>query len=83
MMGHVLQRQFKAHSKMILAVVMLVVAIIGFSVVWSHEQFLTEVLVELAAGGLVLFVGFYWLEGYGLVPKPGPAVAPSLGKEGP
>ena len=72
MMGHVLQRQFRSHSKTILAVVLLVIAIIGFSVVWSHEQFLTEVLVELVAGGLVLFVGFYWLEGYGLAPKPGP-----------
>ncbi len=76
MMGHVLQRQFRAQSRMILAVVLFVVAIIGFSVVWSHEQLLTEVFVELVAGGLVLFVGFYWLEGYGLAPKPGPTISP-------
>ena len=50
----------------------LLVAIVAFSVVWSREQFLTEVLVELVTGGLVLFVGFYWLEGHGLAPKPGP-----------
>jgi membrane protein DedA with SNARE-associated domain len=44
----------------------------GFSVVWTREQRLTEVAVEYAAGGLVLFVGVWWLEGYGPGPLPVP-----------
>jgi hypothetical protein len=71
-MGHILQRQFKQFSRTIGALAILVIAIIGFSVVWSREQYLTEVFVELVAGGLVLFIGLYWLEGFGLAPKPGP-----------
>jgi membrane protein DedA with SNARE-associated domain len=72
MMGHVLQRHFVGYRRWILALVLLIDAIIAFSVIWGHEQHFTEVLVELVAGGLVLFVGFYWLEGSGLAPKPGP-----------
>jgi membrane protein DedA with SNARE-associated domain len=44
----------------------------GFSVVWSREQTMTEVFVEYVAGGLVLFVGLWWLEGRGVGLLPGP-----------
>ena len=37
----------------------------GFSLVWTHEQLLTELLLEFATGGLVLFSAIWWLEGYG------------------
>ena len=72
MMCHVLQREFKPHSRLIAAATLILIAAVGFSVVWSREQYFTEVFVEFVAGTLVLFVGFYWLEGYGLAPKPGP-----------
>ncbi|HEV3205013.1 MAG TPA: DedA family protein [Gemmataceae bacterium] len=38
---------------------------VGFSLVWTGEQLLTEVLLEFVAGGLVLFSAVWWLEGYG------------------
>jgi membrane protein DedA with SNARE-associated domain len=45
----------------------------GFSVVWGREQRLTEVVVEYAAGGLVLFLGMRWLAQPGLGPVPASA----------
>jgi membrane protein DedA with SNARE-associated domain len=45
----------------------------GFSVVWAREQRLTEVCVEFAAGGLVLFMGLWWLERRGVGPLPVPS----------
>jgi hypothetical protein len=72
MMAHLLQRVFPGRRRLIVLLALMIVTMISFSVVWSEEQFLTEVLIELVAGSLVLFVGFYWLEGYGLAPQPGP-----------
>ncbi len=37
----------------------------GFGVVWNQEQLFTEALLEYAAGGLIVFAGAWWLEGYG------------------
>jgi membrane-associated protein len=53
----------------------LVILLVGFAGIWSHAQRLTEVLVEYVAGSLVLFLGLWWLEGYGLGPRPGPTPA--------
>ncbi len=79
MMGHLLQRILASRRRLIAVMALVIVGMICFSVVWSEEQYLTEVLIELVAGGLVLFVGFYWLEGYGMAPKPGPqAQTPQL-----
>jgi membrane protein DedA with SNARE-associated domain len=50
------------------------IALTGFSVVWSREQTMTEVFVEIVAGGVVLFMGLWWLEGRGVGPLPGPAI---------
>jgi membrane protein DedA with SNARE-associated domain len=36
----------------------------GFSVFWTQEQQLTEILLEYAAGGIILFAGVWWLEGH-------------------
>jgi membrane protein DedA with SNARE-associated domain len=72
MMAHLLQRVFVHQRRLIGLLALVIVTMISFSVVWSEEQFLTEVLIELVTGSLVLFVGFYWLEGYGLAPRPGP-----------
>ncbi len=44
---------------------MAIILWIGFGVVWLREQLLTEVLLEYAAGGVLLFAGLWWLEGYG------------------
>ena len=73
LMAHVLHRQYPGRRRLFALLALLVVAIIGFSVVWSDEQHLTEVLVEYVTGGLILFVALYWLEGFGLGPKPGPS----------
>jgi membrane-associated protein len=37
----------------------------GFSVLQTGDQLFTEVLLEYVAGGVVLFAGIWWLEGYG------------------
>ena len=44
------------------------VLLVGFSVVWTEEQYLTEVFVEYLSGGLLLFAGLWWLEGFGGAP---------------
>jgi hypothetical protein len=84
MAAHLLQRQFPRRAGIIWSLTVALVLLIGLSVVWSHEQYLTEVLVETVAGYGVLFAGRWWLEGYGLGPRaalpaegtpPGPAPA--------
>ena len=45
-----------------------VILLVGFSVVWTEEQYLTEVFVEYLSGGLLLFAGLWWLEGFGAAP---------------
>jgi membrane protein DedA with SNARE-associated domain len=47
----------------VLAVLLVVLA--GFSVLQTGEQLFTEVLLEYVAGGIVLYAGIWWLEGYG------------------
>jgi membrane protein DedA with SNARE-associated domain len=49
---------------------------IGASVIWLHEQNVSEVLLEYAAGAVVLFAGLWWLEGYGPEPLPSDADGP-------
>jgi len=44
---------------------MLLILLAGFSVVWLQEQEFTEALLEYAAGGVILFSGLWWLEGFG------------------
>jgi hypothetical protein len=42
----------------------ILIALATVGVVWAREQALTEALLELAAGGVVLFALISWLEGY-------------------
>ena len=81
MMAHLLNRQFVGRWRLFAPVALLVIVVIGFSVVWTEEQHFTEVLVEYVTGGLILFTGLYWLEGFGLAPKPGPAQPAQPGPE--
>jgi membrane-associated phospholipid phosphatase len=47
------------------------ILLVGFSAVWTRLHTLSQVLLEYAAGGLILFGGLWWLEGHGrLVPIP-------------
>jgi hypothetical protein len=64
--AYLLARQVPAHGHAVWAGAISVILLVGFSVVWTREQFLTEVFVEYVAGYLVLFTGRWWLEGYGL-----------------
>jgi hypothetical protein len=76
MMAHLLRRYRPGWALAVTALAFLLVLLVGFSVVWTDEQLLTEALVELAAGAMVLFLGLWWLEGQGLGPRPGPATPP-------
>jgi hypothetical protein len=58
-------RQNRGLGRLITVLVAVLILGTGFGVVWTREQMLTEVLLEYAAGGLVLFAGLWWLEGYG------------------
>ncbi len=70
MAAHILRRQLPAQSTRLWAGAVVLALLVGFSVVWTREQFLSEVFVEYVAGYLVLFTGRWWLEGYGLGPPP-------------
>jgi hypothetical protein len=73
--AHVLARLVPGRRRLVAAAALFVILLIGFSVVCSREQTLTEVLVEYATGGLILYAGLWWLEGYGF------AVGPARGTE--
>jgi hypothetical protein len=70
MMASVLGRQFPARVILLRAGALGLAFLIGFSVVWTREQHLSDVLVEYATGGLVLYAGLWWLEAYGVGPRP-------------
>ncbi len=82
MMAQVLARQVPAWGRTAGVLAVALVLVVGFGVVWSREQSLTEVLVEFVAGSLVLFIGLWWLEGYGLAPRPVFPPASSQGRDG-
>jgi membrane protein DedA with SNARE-associated domain len=75
MAAYLLQQQFPQRARDIWSLAVGLVLLIGFSVVWSHEQYLTEVLVEFVAGYGVFFAAVWWLEGYGLGPRAAVPVA--------
>jgi hypothetical protein len=75
----VLRRRFPAWGIALGAVAFFLAVLIGFSVVWTREQFLSDVLVEYATGGLVLYAGLWWLEAYGVGPRPIPVRAAASG----
>jgi hypothetical protein len=79
MAAHLFWRQSPQRGRLATAVAVPLILLVGFSVVWSVTQTLPEVLVEYAAGALVLFLGLWWLEGYGLGPWPGPAETVATG----
>lgn len=83
MIAHVIRRQNRRAGRLILLLTAVLVIWTGFSVVWMKEQLFTELLLEYAAGGVVLFAGIWWLEGFGpgLVGPPPPA--DSLGEAAP
>jgi membrane-associated protein len=74
MSAYLLGRQWPEHSRWIKGLAAVLVLLAAFGVVWSGTQTFTETLLELAAGGLVLFAGLWWLEGFGrgLVEPAGP-----------
>ncbi len=65
-MGAVLiSRQNRAWSRVAWISATMLILFAGFGVVWSQTQYLSEAFLEYAAGGLILFAGLWWLEGYG------------------
>jgi membrane-associated protein len=81
MAAHVTYRLAPSRGRLVAAVAVVAIVLTGFSVVWTGQTF-TEVLVEYAAGGLVLFMGLWRLEGrgVGLLPGASSAVtAPGVG----
>ncbi len=75
MLAHVLSRQRPAQGRLAGTLAVVLTLLVGFSVVWAQAQLVTEVLVEYVTGSLILFLGFWWLEGYGLGTRAGPPPA--------
>ena len=73
MMAQVVKRRVPAWGIRAPVLAGVLVLLIGFSVLWAREQYLTEVLVEVATGSVVLFAGLWGLEGYGVGPRSGAA----------
>lgn len=65
MIAYLIHRQHRLYGRLAGALAALLILWAGFSVVWAQEQVFTEMLLEWAAGALVLFAGMWWLEGYG------------------
>ncbi|HLN29446.1 MAG TPA: DedA family protein [Gemmataceae bacterium] len=65
-MMHALLRLYKPWARILTGFIAIVLILLpGFSVVWSQSQAFTETILEYAAGGVILFVGIWWLEGFG------------------
>jgi membrane protein DedA with SNARE-associated domain len=84
MAAHVTSRLVPGRGLLAAAVAVGAILLTGFSVVWTHDQAqpqkMTEVIAEFAAGALVLFMGLWWLEGYGLLAPPGRPTAEGAGQ---
>jgi membrane-associated protein len=79
MSAYLAARQWPVYGRALKGIALLLVWLAAFGVVWMGTQTLTETLLELAAGGLVLFAGLWWLEGFGrglVEPAPGTSGGP-------
>lgn len=65
MIAYLIAQPYWERRRLIQSVAAVLVLLAGFSVVWLREEFLTETILEYAAGAIVLFAAVWWLEGYG------------------
>jgi membrane-associated protein len=74
MIAHIIWRRDRVHGRNAQAIALILILWSGFGVIWMREpppdlswrpQLFTELLLEYATGGLVLFAGIWWLEGFG------------------
>lgn len=77
MLAWVLSRRWSRARWLLSVASGLIVVLATAGVVFGREQALTEALLELAAGGVVLFTGVWWLEGYGGTITHAPAPPPT------
>jgi len=63
-LAQLLSRRMPGWGTAAQALAAVVVLLIGFSVVWTRQQYLSQVFVEYLTGGLLLFAGLWWLEGH-------------------
>ncbi len=75
MLAYLITQPRPRTRRLAVLVTVCLVLLVGVGGIWSAAQTLSEVLVEYVAGSLVLFLGLWWLEGYGLGPfSPGPGM---------
>jgi membrane-associated protein len=63
--AYVVARWNRYAGRIAFSVATAVVLLATWSILWRAEQRFTEVLLEHTAGGIILFAGIWWLEGYG------------------
>ena len=72
----VINRHNRRAGRIAYAIAALLILMPTWSILWRLEQRFTEVLLEHTAGGIILFAGIWWLEGYvwraGLRERPEP-----------
>ena len=61
----VINRHSRKAGRIAYAIAALSILAATWSILWRLEQRFTEVLLEHTAGGIILFAGIWWLEGYG------------------
>jgi membrane-associated protein len=64
MAAYLLGRQRRLWGIVTRSLAAVLILVIGFCAIWTEVQTLTQVLLEYAAGGLILFGGLWWLEGF-------------------
>jgi membrane-associated protein len=79
MAGQLIRRHNPTIGRLVQSLAVVLILLAGFGVLWVGGQTFTETILEFAAGGVVLFAGLWWLEGYGpgLVQEPAPVNAPA------
>ncbi|HLJ93926.1 MAG TPA: DedA family protein [Gemmataceae bacterium] len=61
----VLARQSRLWGRLAMTLATFLIIVVGWSVVWAHEQQFTQMLLEFAAGAVIVYAGGWWVEGGG------------------
>jgi membrane-associated protein len=78
-MAFVIARHHRIAGRIAYGAATVLILATTWSILWLLEQRFTEVVLEHTAGGIILFAGIWWLEGFGpgLRAMPAPPIGPA------